>query len=93
MQTGHWVAAITGLPFLKHKEDRPNDHEETHYIVPFELLPEIYHGKDAKNHQSYDLLNGFQLGCRELGISYAVSRDLEAIFHKGDKPASYNRLP
>ena len=78
---------------MEDEKDGGHDEGEADDIVPLQLLLEVEDGEAGEDDQGDDLLDGLELGGREMAVPEAVGRDLEAVFQKGDRPGDQDDLP
>jgi hypothetical protein len=78
---------------VEDKEGSQSDAGEAEAVVPFEGIAKIGDGKNGKDRESDDFLNGFELGAGEFVRPDAIGRNLEAVFEEGDAPTGQNHLP
>src|SRR5690242_9684831 len=80
--------------FLKHEIYRPHYKKKRNQVVPAQRLLQIHYGKYGKYGKGDYFLDHFQLETvKPFHKPDPVSRHLEAIFEKSDRPAYNDHLP
>jgi len=69
------------------------DASEACGVIPANLFTEIGNGKDGKDGERDDFLNGLELGGVEFIRTDAIRRHLKTVFEESDAPTSENNFP
>ena len=69
------------------------DASEACGVIPAKLFTEIGNGKDGKDGERDDFLNGLELGGVEFIRTDAIRRHLKTVFEESDAPTSENNFP
>jgi hypothetical protein len=78
---------------VKDKECGDDNESEADAVIPFEFVAEIKYGKDRKNRESNNLLNGLQFRGAELIGADAIRGHLETVFEERYPPADHDHFP